>query len=229
MLIFGRDGVVGNTLRFADECARHKVLDMVGDLSLLGMDLHGFVVAHRSGHHTNASLVRRLLQGLEKEKEHSSRTPAIPLREDGTIDIRGILDILPHRYPLLLIDRVLEIQAGKTIVAIKNVSANEPFFQGHWPGRPIMPGVLIIEAMAQAGGVLVAATMDRSGRVAMLASVDGVKLRRPVVPGDQLRLEISAERIKQNSASVFGIAKVGDAVAAEAKIRFVLVDAHLAA
>ncbi|MGB2612319.1 MAG: 3-hydroxyacyl-ACP dehydratase FabZ [Isosphaeraceae bacterium] len=229
VLIFGRDGVVGNTLRFADECARHKVLDMVGDLSLLGMDLHGFVVAHRSGHHTNASLVRRLLQGLEKEKEHSSRAPAIPLREDGTIDVRGILDILPHRYPLLLIDRVLEIQAGKAIVAIKNVSANEPVFQGHWPGRPIMPGVLIIEAMAQAGGVLVAATMDRSGRVAMLASVDGVKLRRPVVPGDQLRLEISAERIKQNSASVFGIAKVGDAVAAEAKIRFVLVDAHLAA
>jgi beta-hydroxyacyl-ACP dehydratase FabZ len=129
----------------------------------------------------------------------------------------------------LLIDRVLEIQAGKSIVAIKNVSANEPFFQGHWPGRPIMPGVLIIEAMAQAGGVLVAATMDRSGRVAMLASVDGVKLRRPVVPGDQLRLEISAERIKQNSASVFGIVKVGDAVAAEAKIRYVLVDAHLAA
>src|SRR5271157_2096862 len=229
VLIFGRDGVVGNTLRFADECARHKVLDMVGDLSLLGMDLHGFVVAHRSGHHTNASLVRRLLQGLEKEKEHSSRTPAIPLREDGTIDIRGILDILPHRYPFLLIDRVLEIQVGKTIAAIKNVSANEPFFQGHWPGRPIMLGVLIIEAMAQAGGVLVAATMDRSGRVVMLASVDGVKLRRPVVPGDQLRLEIRAERIKQNSASVFGIAKVGDTVAAEAKIRFVLVDAHLAA
>ncbi len=227
MLIFGRDGVVGNRLRFADECARHKVLDMVGDLSLLGMDLHGFVVAHRSGHHTNAALVRRLLQGLEKEKESSSRASAMPLREDGTIDIRGILDILPHRYPLLLIDRVLEIQAGKTIVAIKNVSANEPFFQGHWPGRPIMPGVLIIEAMAQAGGVLVTSTTDCSGRVAMLASVDGVKLRRPVVPGDQLRLEISAARIKQNSASVTGIAKVGDALAAEAKIRFVLVDAHL--
>ncbi len=229
VLIFGRDGVMGNTLRFNDECARHKVLDMVGDLSLLGMDLHGFVVAHRSGHHTNAALVRRLLQGLEKDKVHSSRVPSIPVREDGTIDIRGILDILPHRYPLLLVDRVLEIQAGKSIVAIKNVSANEPFFQGHWPGRPIMPGVLIIEAMAQAGGILVAATMERSGRVAMLASVDKVKLRRPVVPGDQLRLEVTAERIKQNSASVFGIAKVGDAVAAEAKIRFIIVDAHLAA
>ena len=163
VLIFGRDGVMGNTLRFNDECARHKVLDMVGDLSLLGMDLHGFVVAHRSGHHTNAALVRRLLQGLEKEKVHSSRVPSIPVREDGTIDIRGILDILPHRYPLLLVDRVLEIQAGKSIVAIKNVSANEPFFQGHWPGRPIMPGVLIIEAMAQAGGILVAATMESLG------------------------------------------------------------------
>ncbi len=229
VLIFGREGVVGNSLRFADECARHKLLDMVGDLSLLGMDLHGFVVAHKSGHHTNAALVRKLLQGLEKEKEQSTRPPTIPLREDGTIDIRGILDILPHRYPFLLVDRVLEIQAGKSIVAIKNVSANEPFFQGHWPGRPIMPGVLIIEAMAQAGGVLVAATMERSGRVAMLASVDSVKLRRPVIPGDQLRLEVRAERIKSNSACVIGVAKVGDAVASEAKIRFVIVDAHLAA
>ncbi len=228
VLIFGRDGVLGNTLRYTDECARHKVLDMVGDLSLLGMDLHGFVVAHRSGHHTNATLVRKLLQGLEKEKVNGSRAPTVPLREDGTIDIQGILDILPHRYPLLLIDRVLEIQAGKSIVAIKNVSANEPFFQGHWPGRPIMPGVLILEAMAQAGGVLVASTMDRSGRVAMLASVHKVKLRRPVVPGDQLRLEMNAERIKQNSGAVYGIAKVGDVVAAEAKIRFVLVDAPLA-
>jgi UDP-3-O-[3-hydroxymyristoyl] N-acetylglucosamine deacetylase/3-hydroxyacyl-[acyl-carrier-protein] dehydratase len=229
VLIFGQRGVVGNTLRFDDECARHKLLDLVGDLSLLGMDLYGFVVAHRSGHHTNASLVRRLLQGLVKEQEHSHPGTVLPLREDGTIDIRGILDILPHRYPLLLIDRVLEIQAGKTIVAIKNVSANEPFFQGHWPGRPIMPGVLIIESMAQAGGVLVAATTDPFGRVAMLASVDMVKLRRPVVPGDQLRLEVTAQRIKQNSASVFGIAKVGDAIAAEAKIRFVLADAHHAA
>jgi UDP-3-O-[3-hydroxymyristoyl] N-acetylglucosamine deacetylase/3-hydroxyacyl-[acyl-carrier-protein] dehydratase len=229
VLIFGPGGVVGNSLRFTDECARHKVLDMVGDLALLGMDLHGFVVAHRSGHHTNSGLVRRLLQSVEKEKEHSSRAPALPLREDGTLDIQGIIEVLPHRYPFLLIDRVLEVRSGKSLVALKNVSVNEPFFQGHWPSRPIMPGVLIIEAMAQAGGVLVAATVDRGGRVAMLASVDDVKLRRPVVPGDQLRLEISAERIKQNSASVSAIARVGDAVAAEAKIRFILVEAHAAA
>ncbi|MGC8640267.1 MAG: UDP-3-O-acyl-N-acetylglucosamine deacetylase [Isosphaeraceae bacterium] len=227
VLIFGEDGVVGNTLRFPDECVRHKILDMVGDLALLGMDLHGFVVAHRSGHHTNAALVRKLLQSLERE--HSARAPALPLREDGTVDIQGIMEVIPHRYPLILIDRVLEVQTGKSLVAIKNVSANEPFFQGHWPGRPIMPGVLIIEAMAQAGGVLVAATVERCGRVAMLASVDDVKLRRPVIPGDQLRLEIKAERIKQNSASVSGVARVGDAVAAAAKIRFIMIDSPLAA
>lgn len=228
VLIFGRDGVLGNTLRFPDECARHKVLDMVGDLALLGMDLHGFVVAHRSGHHTNAALVRKLLQSLERERKNG-RPPSLPLREDGTVDIQGIMEVIPHRYPLLLIDRVLEVETGRSLVAIKNVSANEPFFQGHWPGRPIMPGVLIIEAMAQAGGVLVAATVERSGRVAMLASVDDVKLRRPVVPGDQLRLEITAERIKQNSASVSGIARVGDAVAAAAKIRFILTESPIAA
>jgi UDP-3-O-[3-hydroxymyristoyl] N-acetylglucosamine deacetylase/3-hydroxyacyl-[acyl-carrier-protein] dehydratase len=229
VLIFGREGVIDNTLRFPDECARHKILDMVGDLALLGMDLHGFVVAHRSGHHTNAALVRKLVQSIEKEKELNPRVPPIPLQPDGTLDIQGIIDILPHRYPMLLIDRVLEIEPGGRIVAIKNVSANEPFFQGHWPGRPIMPGVLIIESMAQAGGILIAASTHRFGRVAMLASVDGVKLRRPVVPGDQLHLEITAERIKQNSASVTAVARVGEAVAAEAKIRFIMVENHLAA
>ena len=228
VLIFGRDGVVGNTLRFTEECARHKVLDMVGDLALLGMDLHGFVVAHRSGHHTNAALARRLLQTLEKDKECKARPPSIPLLADGTLDIQGIMDVLPHRYPLLLVDRVLEVQPGKMIVAIKNVSANEPFFQGHWPGRPIMPGLLIVEALAQAGGVLIAATADRSGKVAMLASVNDVKLRRPVVPGDQLRLEVRAQRIKQSSACVDAVAKVGDAVVAEARIRFVITDMQLA-
>jgi UDP-3-O-[3-hydroxymyristoyl] N-acetylglucosamine deacetylase / 3-hydroxyacyl-[acyl-carrier-protein] dehydratase len=229
VLIFGRNGVIGNSLRYPDECARHKLLDMVGDLALLGMDLSGFVVAHRSGHHTNAALVRKLLQSVEKEKESVPRARPIPLKEDGTLDIQGIIEILPHRYPLLLVDRVLELQPGRRVVAIKNVSVNEPFFQGHWPGRPIMPGVLIIEAMAQAAGVLIAATMPRYGRAALIASIDDVKLRRPVVPGDQLRLEIVGQRIKQNTAYVTGVAKVGEALAAQAKIRFVMVDAQLAA
>ncbi len=155
--------------------------------------------------------------------------PGIPLQDDGTLDIQGIIQILPHRYPVLLVDRVLEVEPGRSLVAIKNVSANEPYFQGHWPSRPIMPGVLIIESMAQAAGILIAASVRLDGRVAMLASVDDVKLRRPVVPGDQLRLEIQAQRIKQTSACVTGVARVGDAVAAAAKIRFVMADAHVAA
>jgi UDP-3-O-[3-hydroxymyristoyl] N-acetylglucosamine deacetylase/3-hydroxyacyl-[acyl-carrier-protein] dehydratase len=230
VLLFGPDGVVGNTLRFPDECARHKVLDMIGDLALLGMDLHGFVVAHRSGHHANASLVRKLLQSIEKDKEKEADpwAPPLPLRSDGTIDIQGILEILPHRYPMLLLDRVLELQAGRRVIGLKNVSFNEPFFQGHWPGRPIMPGVLIIEAMAQAAGILIASAVNRSGRAAVIASIDDVKLRRPVVPGDQLHIEVVAHKIKTTSASVTGVAKVGDALAAQAKIRFVMIDAPIA-
>ncbi|AMV39756.1 3-hydroxyacyl-ACP dehydratase FabZ [Planctomyces sp. SH-PL62] len=227
VLLFGPDGVVGNALRFPDECARHKVLDMVGDLALLGMDLHAFVVAHRSGHHTNALLVRKLIQSIEKDREKDARprTSPLPIRDDGTIDIQGILEILPHRYPMLLLDRVVELEPGRRVVGIKNVCANEPFFQGHWPGRPIMPGVLILEAMAQAAGVLIASTVCRLGRAAVIASVDGVKLRRQVIPGDQLRLEVEAVKIKSAYASVRSVARVGDAVAAEARIRFVLIDA----
>ncbi|MDG3003955.1 3-hydroxyacyl-ACP dehydratase FabZ [Paludisphaera mucosa] len=226
VLLFGPAGVVGNSLRFPDECARHKILDMVGDLALLGMDLHGFVVAHRSGHHTNASLVRKLMQAVEKDREKEARPrAALPIRADGTIDIQGILEILPHRYPMLLLDRVIELQEGRRVVGLKNVSANEAFFQGHWPGRPIMPGVLIIEAMAQAAGVLIASTVNRSGRAAVIASIDAVKLRRPVVPGDQLRLEVDALKIKTSYASVAAVARVDDAIAAEARIRFVLIDA----
>lgn len=230
VLLFGPDGVVGNRLRFADECARHKVLDMVGDLALLGMDLHGFVVAHRSGHHTNASLVRKLIQAVEKDAGRDDRPrPHLPVRADGTIDIHGILDILPHRYPMLLLDRVLELEAGRRVVGVKNVTFNEPFFQGHWPGRPIMPGVLIIEAMAQAAGVLIASSVSRTGKAAVIASIDDVKLRRPVVPGDQLRIEVDALKIKPASASVAAVARVDDALAAQARIRFVLVDAAPAA
>jgi UDP-3-O-[3-hydroxymyristoyl] N-acetylglucosamine deacetylase/3-hydroxyacyl-[acyl-carrier-protein] dehydratase len=227
LLIFGRGGVIGNELRYPDECVRHKVLDMVGDLALLGLDLHGFVVAHRSGHQTNAALARRLLQGAFRSE--SSCAEPVSLKEDGTLDILGIMSLLPHRYPFLLLDRVLELRPGQRVVAIKNVSANEPFFGGHWPGLPIMPGVLILEALAQTAGVLIAASIERAGRVALIASIDGVKLRRPVVPGDQLRLEIIGHRIKSTAAVVSGTARVGDEVAAEAGLRFVILDAERAA
>jgi UDP-3-O-[3-hydroxymyristoyl] N-acetylglucosamine deacetylase/3-hydroxyacyl-[acyl-carrier-protein] dehydratase len=228
LLIFGPEGVIGNQLRFSDECARHKMLDMVGDLGLLGFDLHGFIVAHRSGHQTNHALARRLLRQSVK--------PTVPYAHDGTfneretLDIQAIMNILPHRYPFLLVDRVLELEPGHRAVAIKNVSINEPYFRGHWPGRAIMPGVLMVEALAQVAGLLIAKSDEwRPGLVALIASINGVKLRRPVVPGDQLRLEVVAQKIKSNSACVSGQAKVGDALAAEAKLRFVMMNAERAA
>ena len=152
----------------------------------------------------------------------------VPLQDDGTLDIAGIMALLPHRYPFLLVDRVLELIPARRVVAIKNVSVNEPFFRGHWPGRPVMPGVLIVEALAQAAGVLIAASVPRAGKLALIASIDGVKLRRVVVPGDQLRLEVIGHRIKPNAAVVSGTARLGDAMAAEARIRFVLIDAERA-
>ena len=224
LLLFGRDGVIGNELRYPDECAAHKLLDLVGDLALSGVDLQGFVVAYRSGHQTNASLVRRLLHQKAARARTSRVVEPLPLDEDGTIDIAGIMGLLPHRYPFLLIDRVLDLIPGRRLVGIKNVSINEPFFHGHWPGMPIMPGVLIVEALAQAAGVLIAASVPRAGRFALIASIDGVKFRRPVVPGDQLRLEVIGHRIKSNAAVVSGKARVGDTLAAEARVKFVLMD-----
>ncbi len=228
LLIFGPEGVVGNTLRFPDECARHKVLDMMGDLSLLGYDLRGAVVAHRSGHQTNHALVRRLLEHAACSA--SSDAEPISSGADGVLEIQSIMQLLPHRYPFLLVDRVIELKPGRRAVAIKNVSANEPFFRGHWPGRPIMPGVLIVEALAQAAGILIGVSVDHvPGRFAVITSIDGVKLRRQVVPGDQLRLEVVGQRIKANSACVVGVAKVGESLAAEAKLRFVLIESAHAA
>ncbi|WP_422930619.1 UDP-3-O-acyl-N-acetylglucosamine deacetylase [Singulisphaera sp. PoT] len=218
LLIFGPDGVIGNTLRYPDECVRHKILDMVGDLALLAKDLSGHVVAHRSGHQLNAELVRKLIESAEEER-----------RPSGPLDILSIMKILPHRYPFLLVDRVLELEPGRRVLAVKNVSCNEPFFQGHWPGRPIMPGVLIVEAMAQAAGILIANQVNPERRSALIISIDDVKIRKSVVPGDQLRLDITCLRLKSSSANVQGVAMVDDQVAAEAKIRFMIVEAERAA
>jgi UDP-3-O-[3-hydroxymyristoyl] N-acetylglucosamine deacetylase/3-hydroxyacyl-[acyl-carrier-protein] dehydratase len=188
---------------------------------LIGKDLSGHVVAHRSGHSLNAELARKLIRAAERDHSHSH--PAEP----SILEIGAILKALPHRYPFLLVDRVVALDPGRRIVALKNVSYNEPFFQGHWPTRPIMPGVLIVEAMAQAAGVLIAQGAG-PGQEALLASLDGVKLRRPVVPGDQLRLEVDGLRSKGRVIQARAIARVGDRVVAEGRIRFVVVEADQA-
>jgi UDP-3-O-[3-hydroxymyristoyl] N-acetylglucosamine deacetylase/3-hydroxyacyl-[acyl-carrier-protein] dehydratase len=227
LLVFGPHGPIENELRFPDECVRHKMLDVVGDLALLGLDIAGHVVAHRSGHHLNADLVRKLHEAVEKGEEEGEADESGPEPRakppERAMDIGEIMKILPHRYPFLLVDRVLNLELGRRILAIKNVSCNEPFFLGHWPDRPIMPGVLIIEALAQAAGVLLAHWFDPRSHLGLMASIDEVKMRRPVVPGDQLQLEATVLRNRRRMADFQARATVDGELAAEAQIRFVIV------
>jgi len=213
------DAAAMNGLRFKDEPARHKLLDLVGDLFLLGVDLKAQIVATKTGHRANATLVQKLRK-LMRERENRGLLP-----RDTGIDIREIMRILPHRFPFLLVDRVIEVEGIKRAVGIKNVTINEPFFQGHYPGQPIMPGVLQIEAMAQMAGVLLLRKLENTGRVAVLLSIDKVKLRRPVMPGDQLRLEAEALKVKTRLGYVHTRALVNDELTAEAFMKFMLMDA----
>lgn len=220
LLVISPTGPIDNEYRFADECVRHKVLDLIGDLYLAGRPVYGRLVACRSGHELNHMLVRRLL-----EQRTAADREALLARE-GVLDIRRIQRILPHRYPMLLVDRVLEIVGDQKAVGIKNVTFNDVFFQGHYPGTPIMPGVLIVEALAQLGGILLSQKLEHTGKVAMMLSMDKVKMRTPVVPGDQLILEAVTVRVKSRTGHVRCKAFVHDKLAAEADIKFMLVDAE---
>lgn len=220
LLVISPKGPIDNNFRFADECARHKLLDLIGDLYLIGRPLRGRIVARRSGHALNHLLARRLLE----EEEKQARVSLID--REAALDIRRIQRILPHRYPMLLVDRVLEIDGDQKAVGIKNVTFNDIFFQGHYPGTPIMPGVLIVEAMAQLGGILLSQKLEHTGKLAVLLSMDKVKMRQPVVPGDQLLLEAIAVRVKSRTGHVRCKAFVQDKLAAEADIKFMLVDAE---
>jgi beta-hydroxyacyl-ACP dehydratase FabZ len=149
-----------------------------------------------------------------------------PMGEEATVlDIRGILDVLPHRYPFLLVDRIIRIETGKRAVGIKNVTFNEPFFQGHFPGNPIMPGVLIVEAMAQVGAVLLLRGVpDRHAKLVYFAGIDRAKFRRPVTPGDQVRIEVEVLKLRSRSARLRGEAFVDGVLVAEAEMFSSMVD-----
>ncbi len=220
LLVIADDGPIENQFRFADECARHKVLDLLGDLFLVGRPIRGRIFAHKSGHSLNHLLAKRLL-----EQDAASERSLLVTRE-AALDIRRIQRILPHRYPMLLVDRVLKLEGDQRAVGIKNITINDIVFLGHFPNQPIFPGVLIVEALAQLGGILVSQKLEHTGKLAVLLSMDKVKIRHPVVPGDQLILEAITVRVKSRTGHVRCKAFVGDKLAAEADIKFMLVDSE---
>jgi len=216
MLVIDSTGPIDNTLRFANEPARHKLLDLLGDISLVGRPLLGRLVAYRSGHTLNHRLAREITARFALDHPAEARKPAMP--------IGSILRVLPHRYPMILIDRVLEIDGDRRAVGVKNVTINEPFFQGHYPGTPIMPGVLIVEAMCQLAGLMLSNTLDRTNRVAVLVSLDRVRLRKAVTPGDRLLLETEAVKSTSRYGDVECRGSVDGALVAEARVKFMMVD-----
>jgi UDP-3-O-[3-hydroxymyristoyl] N-acetylglucosamine deacetylase/3-hydroxyacyl-[acyl-carrier-protein] dehydratase len=204
-VVLDDEGVVDNVLRSPDEFVRHKMMDCVGDLALAGLRIKARIVAHKPSHRGTVRFVRALQASLAQETQ--------------VLGIEEIMQVLPHRYPFLLVDRIIELHPGKSVVGIKNVTINEPFFQGHFPGHPIMPGVLVVEAMAQVGGMLLmGATADPANKVVYFTSLNNVKWRKPVRPGDQLRFELELLQVRGPMCRMQGVAKVDGEVVCEAEM-----------
>lgn len=214
-IVLTEDGLhEGIELRFPDEFARHKLLDLVGDLALLNGRLQAHVVAELPSHRGNVALAKEILARAEK------RALARPI-----LNVQQIFQYLPHRYPFLLVDRVVEYEERKRIIGLKNVTINEPFFVGHFPGHPIMPGVLIIEAMAQVGGLLLMDAIENpEDKIVYFMALDNVKWRRPVIPGDQIRFEVEVMQIRGRTAKMKGVGTVDGQVVAEAEMMARVVD-----
>jgi UDP-3-O-[3-hydroxymyristoyl] N-acetylglucosamine deacetylase/3-hydroxyacyl-[acyl-carrier-protein] dehydratase len=220
-------------LRFPDEFVRHKILDIIGDTALLGMPLKAHIIATRPGHAINADLTKALHEKLLERKKAPASKKKAPVRADTvrptetSLDIKRILEMMPHRYPVLMVDRVIEFIGDNELVAIKNVTINEPFFQGHYPGEPLMPGVLQLEAMAQASGLLLLRGVNVDGRTPFFMSADKIKFRRPVRPGDQLTINAKLTKVRANKLAIAeATCTVGGNVVSSAELMFTLVDAE---
>jgi len=212
-VVLDAETVLNDGLRFPDEFLRHKVGDLVGDLFLLGGRLEGHVVADRPSHAGNVELAR----AIRNRMRLSDEKPIVSAQQ--------IMQYLPHRYPMLLVDRIVEFESGVRIVGLKNVTINEPFFQGHYPGHPIMPGVLIIEAMAQVGGLLLMDAVENpEDKVVYFMSLDNVKWRRPVTPGDQIVFQVEMVQLRRHVCRMRGVGYVDEKVVAEADLMARIVD-----
>ena len=219
----GDNGILnGVELRFPNEPVRHKALDLIGDLALLGIPIRGHVIAARSGHAANVELVKKIksifAKKLALKKQQRENTTA-------QYDIRSILQILPHRYPFLLVDKILELVPGKTVKALKNVTFNEPFFQGHFPGQPVMPGVLLLEVMAQAGGFLVLNTIPNpETKLMYFTGINKSRFKKVVIPGDQLIIEAELVKFRLGTCKIVARVLVDEKVVCSAEFLSTVVD-----
>jgi len=222
-LVVGEKGVIKNQLRYPDEFVRHKMLDLFGDLYILGEPLKAHIIAIKSGHSLNLKLVKKIDQQRQRNTSGGIRVTYHP-QEGEQFGIETIMKILPHREPFLFVDKIVRLETGKRATGIKNVTINDYFFKGHFPGKPVMPGVLIVEAMAQVGGVMMLSPEENRGKLAYFLSADNIKFRKTVVPGDQLVLEVEAGKIKSKTGQVHGKALVDGKLVAEADLMFALVE-----
>ena len=231
-----RDDAVLTTepLRYPEEFVRHKMLDIVGDLSLLGRPICGHVIAVRPGHAGNCELVKKIVEQMNRPLRQAqvfvppppkTDLPESPQPETGAMDVEQIMKLLPHRYPFLLVDKILKMETGR-VVGLKNVSVNEPFFQGHFPGHPIMPGVLQLEAIAQIGGLLMMKHAETGRQLAYFMSAENVKWRKPVLPGDTLIIEVEIIRTRGKICKAKGTCRVAGEVVSEAEVTFMLRNAE---
>jgi len=223
VVIRGDTALSKHPLRFEDEFVRHKILDIIGDLSLFGRRIMGHVIAVRPGHGPNTELARAILKQYNDMRAMVPAPFNIPSGE-AVMDINEVMKILPHRYPFLLVDRIVGFEGENKCTGIKNVTINEPFFQGHFPGHPIMPGVLQLEAMAQVASILLLRAPENQGKIGYFLSADKVKWRRPVLPGDTLMIETEILKIKRNIGQATARCIVNGQVVSEADLMFSLID-----
>ncbi len=210
-------------LRFADEFVRHKILDIIGDLALVGRPIRGHVVAVKPGHAANADLARALAR--EQTRRSAMAAPRTIPTGDGGLDTDEVMQILPHRYPFLMVDRIIGFEADNKITGVKSITINEPFFQGHFPGHPVMPGVMQVEAMAQVASILLYKLAKTSSRVGYFMSADDVKFRKPVFPGDTIFIHAELTKSRGNRlAKAKCYCVVNDAVVSEGELMFTFLD-----